>query len=90
MSIVKGATIPGYIVPEHRTLPRGRAFYGARRAMRLENRSSATRRRSLEWQALVSEAYPVIGLALIVGYVLWTLLAGDFLLDWSGPMPTTE
>ncbi|HVX10107.1 MAG TPA: hypothetical protein VHC22_02790 [Pirellulales bacterium] len=90
MSIVKGATIPGYIGSDHRTLPRTRVSHGARRVTRSENRSSAIRERRWEWQTLVSEAYPVVGLVLIVSYVLWTLVAGDVLVDWPGPVPATE
>ena len=87
MSIVRMAMIPGHVYPAHRTLRRRRTREST---SRLRKSASLGRQNRFEWRTLLAEAYPVMGLALIVAYVLWALLAGDYALDWSGPSPTTE
>jgi hypothetical protein len=45
---------------------------------------------SCAWQTLLTEAYPVIGLLLIVSYVTWVVLMGDTTLPWVGDLAHAE
>jgi len=39
---------------------------------------------------LLAEAYPAIGLMLIVGYLLWVLAFGEGAVTWSGGFSPAE
>jgi hypothetical protein len=81
------ASLPAYVYPAQRTVRRARNSEGT---SRLRKPASAGRQNRFDWQTLLAEAYPVIGLVLIIAYVLWAIFAGEYALDWSGPSPATE
>lgn len=87
MSIIRMATIPGNIYPVTRTTPVVRTPNEARRS-----REPRSLRRSnvAWWSTLLTEAYPVIGLVLITGYLAWILLLGEQTLPWAGDIAPAE
>lgn len=45
---------------------------------------------SFGWQTLLRDAYPVIGLVLIVSYLAWVVVLGDSSLPWVGELASVE
>lgn len=87
MSIMRMATIPANICPAPRTAPLVRTPSQARR---LEKPRSPRRPKVAWWSILLTEAYPAIGLMLIVGYLAWILLLGEHTLPWAGNIAPAE
>lgn len=83
MSIIRMAAIPGSVLRgrrQVRSVPRPREAAPVHRS----------RRRVFGWPTVVAEAYPVIGLTLIVGYLLWVLVLGEHALPWVGELSPAE
>lgn len=87
MSILRIATIPGNIYPAQRTAPVVRTPNEARRL----RKPRALRRPKVPWwSTLLTEAYPALGLILIVGYLAWILILGEHTLPWAGEIAPAE
>lgn len=87
MSIVRMAMIPGYVYPTQSVLRPARKTGGANH---LRQPRVTGRQNRFDWRRLVVEAYPVIGLAVIVGYVLWVLFLGAHTLPWNAELLPAE
>ena len=86
MSIVRMATLPSNVYPAQRAARRVRP--GA--ATRVQRPKLSRRAASSWWQSLLADAYPAIGLALIVGYLLWAFVFGETNITWSGGLTPAE
>lgn len=87
MSIVRMATLPNNVLPAEGI--RGRVR-GPGEAARVR-RPHRSRHSAPAWrQTLLADAYPAIGLALIVGYLLWAFVFGEGTVTWSGGLTPAE
>lgn len=87
MSILRMATLPSNAYPVQGAARRVRRPDEAARMHRLKkSRRAAT----AWWQTLLAEAYPAIGLGLIVGYLLWALVFGEGAVTWSGGLTSAK
>ena len=43
-----------------------------------------------QWQALLRDAYPAIGLTLIAAYLIWVLCVGEYALPWVSELSPAE
>lgn len=87
MSIIRMTTLPGNISPAQLT----------RRSVRMPGEAGRVRkpgaRRGVDafgWRTVLADAYPAIGLLLIAGYLLWTLVLGEYTLPWVGEFSLAE
>ena len=87
MSIVRMATLPKNVLPAAGIRSRVRRPGEATRVRRPQRSRPAT---PASWQTLLADAYPAIGLALIVGYLLWALVFGETNITWSGGLTPAE
>jgi hypothetical protein len=87
MSIIRMATLPGKIYPAQRTRPSVRM---PGEAMRVRKPRARGRIDAFGWRTWLTEAYPAIGLALIVGYLVWVLVLGESALPWAGDLSSAE
>jgi hypothetical protein len=86
MSIIRMAAIPGNLFPAQHT----RSVRQPGEAGRLRNARARRRLDAFGWRTLLAEAYPAIGLILIVGYLLWILVLGECALPWVGEWSPAE
>ena len=87
MSIVRMATLPNHVLPAERIRGRVRRPGEASRVRRPKTARCGTPN---WWQSLLADAYPAIGLALIVGYLLWAFVFGETNITWSGGLTPAE
>jgi hypothetical protein len=87
MSIIRMAAIPGNIYPAQRTIHSMRKPGETGRVRKPRGRRYGD---VFGWQTFLTEAYPVIGLALIVGYLVWVLFLGELALPWVGELSPAE
>jgi hypothetical protein len=87
MSIIRMAAIPGSVFPAQRGARTIRKPGDVARVRRPRARRRAD---AFGWRTVVSEAYPAIGLTLIVGYLLWVLVLGDYAWPWIGELSAAE
>jgi hypothetical protein len=87
MSIIRMATIPGNVLPAQRHV---RTVRKPGEASRVRRPRVGRRSDAFGWRTVVAEAYPAIGLTLIVGYLLWVLFLGEYALPWVGELSPAE
>ena len=86
MSIIRMATIPGNLYPAQRT----RSVRLPGEAGRVRKPRARRRVDAFGWRTVLADAYPAIGLMLIAGYLLWTLVLGEYTLPWVGEFSPAE
>ena len=91
MSLIRMATMTSHVYPSERM---ARPVRKPGQTERLPGPTEVRKRRprpdAIGWRVLLSEAYPAIGLALIVAYLLWAALAGDYALPLAGELSPVE
>lgn len=91
MSLIRMATMISHVYPAQRM---ARTVRTPGQAERLPGPTEVRQRRprpdAIGWRVLLTEAYPAIGLALIVAYLLWATLAGDYALPLAGELLPVE
>ncbi|HWB08304.1 MAG TPA: hypothetical protein VG826_03730 [Pirellulales bacterium] len=87
MSIIRMAAIPGSVLPAQRG---ARTVRKPGDAARVRRPRAGRRADAFGWRTVVAEAYPAIGVTLIVGYLLWVLVLGESGLPWVGEFSPAE
>jgi hypothetical protein len=82
-TIIRIASLPANIYPTERTVDATEACVFTRKETR-------HRARQWAWRSLVADAYPMIGLMLIAGYLAWVMVLGESTLPWVGDLAAAD